>query len=269
MARGPPMEAYGPAWLLRLAAHVCRMRLYISSLYLEGSRKISSRRHGEAVESDFARRPWSVSAAWLLRLPPGGTRRMGRWPATRAQGVYVAVGLPPGTRSRGGSLASRGVRTPHGCGAYHRGSASPDGSLAGCPLRLPLAYRPDADRQPPCRVLTAWLLCLPPRERITGWIVGQPPGFESVYMAVGLPPGTRSRGGSLASRGVYTLYTPHGCWPTTRCSTFNTGRILGQLPQGPKSTLNGNIRPLGRANLTEAQGGKEISFSTRAAAPLI
>ena len=108
-ARGPSMEAHGPAWLLRLAACVRRMRLYIGSPYLEGSRKISSRRHGEAVESDFARRPWSVSAAWLLRLPPGMNHRMGRWPATRVKGVYVAVGLPPGTRSRGGSLASREV----------------------------------------------------------------------------------------------------------------------------------------------------------------
>lgn len=103
------MLARGPAWLLRLEAHVHRMRLYISSLYLEGSRKISSRRHGEAVEPDFVRRPWSVSAAWLLRLPPGVNHRMDCWPATRVKGVYVAVGLPPGTRSRGGSLASHGV----------------------------------------------------------------------------------------------------------------------------------------------------------------
>ena len=80
---GPPWRRRAPAWWWRLAARVRRMRLYIGSPYLEGSRKISSRRHGEAVESDFARRPWSVSATWLLRLPPGANHRMDRWLAAR------------------------------------------------------------------------------------------------------------------------------------------------------------------------------------------
>src|SRR5690349_421214 len=91
------------------------------------------------------------------------------------------------------------------------GSESPYGSLAGGPLRQPLAYRPDADRQPPWSVPTTWLLCLPPgaNHREGCWPATR---MKTVCMAVGLPPGR----GSLASRRVYT---PHGYWPTTRCST--------------------------------------------------
>lgn len=88
---GPPRRRMAAAWLWRLAARVRRMRLYIGPPYLEGSRKISSRRHGEAVESDFRGAParrhgrMNVAVPMGMRRPlstMGGTvaALVGRWP---------------------------------------------------------------------------------------------------------------------------------------------------------------------------------------------